>query len=99
MNIAYSSAKIALENYMLGFKHYYSETDLNFQIYRVGYMDTQMSFGKKLLFPVASVQNVSEYIISNRLKKKSLWYYPKFWTFVALILKLLPWFIYKKLKF
>ena len=50
-NISYSSSKIALEYFVLGLKHYYKDDAVNIQIYRVGYMASGMSHGKKLLFP------------------------------------------------
>jgi len=99
MNIAYSSSKIAMEYFIKGLQHNYEESLINFQIYRVGYMDTQMSFGKKLLFPVASVDKVAACIFKNRCRRKTTFYYPGFWIFIAIIIKLLPWFVYKKLKF
>lgn len=98
MNIAYASSKIALEYFIKGLQHYYANNSLQLQIYRLGYMDTAMIANKELFIPIAKVENVAKYIFQNRKKKFSIKYFPMFWVIIAMIIKISPWFIFKKLK-
>jgi short-subunit dehydrogenase len=97
-NLAYGSAKIALEYFIGGLQHFYADKPMRLQIYRVGYMQTAMSAGKKLLLPVADPNKVAHYIFEKRNKHFRMHYYPRFWALIAIPLKLLPWLVYKKLK-
>ncbi|MDO8619159.1 MAG: SDR family NAD(P)-dependent oxidoreductase [Candidatus Daviesbacteria bacterium] len=97
-NIAYAASKIALEYFVGGLQHYYANNVLRLQLYRMGYMDTAMTVGRKLLLPIAKTEKVARYIFHNRNKKFRLKYYPRFWIIVAMMIKLLPWTIFKKLE-
>jgi len=96
-NIYYGSAKSALEHYLGCVRHYLAEQRIAVNIYRAGYVDTGLSYEQKLLFPKASPKRFAKYIISNKDKNKGLITYPKYWIFISLILKSIPWFIFKKL--
>jgi dolichyl-phosphate-mannose--protein O-mannosyl transferase len=62
-------------------------------------METALSRGKKLLFPVAKPERVAQVLIKNRNKDTGLAYVPVFWLPLSWVLQYLPWFIFKKLKF
>ncbi|HEX5652245.1 MAG TPA: SDR family NAD(P)-dependent oxidoreductase [Chitinophagaceae bacterium] len=98
-NIGYAASKIALEYHVKGLAHFFSRQSLRFQIYRVGYMDTGMSAGKKLAFRKEDPSRVATFMIKQLGSQKKLFYYPRYWRFIAWILGLIPWFIYKKLRF
>jgi short-subunit dehydrogenase len=97
-NVAYAASKIALEYYVRGLQHLYADKPIRLQIYRMGYMQTAMTAGKKLALPVADPHQVATYLFAHRRSSFRLRYYPRFWALVALILPLLPWAVYKKLK-
>lgn len=98
-NIAYSSAKIALEFYCKGLQHSLVKTNVKIQIYKLGYIDTAMSYGMNLLFPIAKAEKIAILIIKNLDKNKRVIYLPKFWAVIAFIIKLVPWNIYKRVSF
>lgn len=98
-NIAYSSSKVALEFFLLGLKHYHAESNMNIQIYRIGYMDTPLSQSKKMLILPTSSMKVAKYIFEHRDSRFGIRYFPKFWKYVSIILTFLPWIWYKKFKF
>ena len=98
-NLAYASAKASLESFALGCRHYLSSYNIPVQIYRFGYVATNLSFGQKLLFPVVQPDAVAQIIFKNRKKNIGLRYLPRFWFFIVLMLKSLPWSIYRKLSF
>lgn len=97
-NIAYAASKIALEYFTRGLQHFYQDDIFRLQIYRVGYMQTAMTAGIKLLLPSVMPEKVARHIFCNRGNNFRVKYYPIFWAFVALILKTLPWFAFKKIK-
>jgi decaprenylphospho-beta-D-erythro-pentofuranosid-2-ulose 2-reductase len=98
-NIVYSSSKAALETYCRGLQHLLAKTKITVQVYRLGYIETSMSFGKKTLFPKADPKKISKKIINNLNKKIRVRNLPFFWFFIIFILKILPWSIYKRISF
>jgi decaprenylphospho-beta-D-erythro-pentofuranosid-2-ulose 2-reductase len=95
-NIAYSSSKIALEYFVKGLQHFYQNSLFRLQLYRLGYMDTAMTAGKDLLLPVVASRKTASYIFNNRNGKFHLKYYPRFWALAAVVIKSLPWILYRK---
>lgn len=98
-NIVYSAAKRGLESYFESLRHLTVDTSVSVQFYRLGYVATQQSFGKRLLFPVAPPQKVAEKVVKNLGKDSGQVYFPRFWGLIALAVAWLPWRIYKKLDF
>lgn len=98
-NIIYAATKIALEYHVNGLQHFFADKPLRLQVYRLGYMDTEMTAGKKLLFKKENPADAAKYITDKAKTSGRLRYYPRYWSYIAFVLKLLPWFIYKKLKF
>ncbi len=98
-NTVYSASKIALENYCKGLQHLLVNTNVKIQFYRLGYVDSAMSYGQKLLFPIESPDIVAKTVFKNINTSFRYGYLPRFWFFIVFLLKCLPWFIYKKLKF
>lgn len=98
-NMVYASAKTALESVVRSWQHAYADTGTRLQIYRLGYVDTAMSFGMKLLFPVASAESVAKKVVNGLDSDFRLRYCPGFWTFILFALQRLPWFMFKRLKF
>ncbi len=99
-NIIYSTAKSGLDFYCQAIQHKMQGTQLFLSVCRLGYVDTEMADGKKLLFPVAKKEKVAA-ALHNVLvqRKKRIFYLPTFWLFIHIIVTLLPWSIYKRLKF
>lgn len=98
-NTVYSSAKAALEVYCQGLRHHLSPTPVILQTYALGYVDTAMSFGMKLLFPVASPAWIARHVVDHLGRDRGRVYLPRFWAVVVLALRALPWFLYKRLSF
>lgn len=98
-NVIYGSSKAALDFYARALQHQFSKSRIKIQLYRLGYMNTAMTYGKKLLLPNSNTDIVAQKIIKNRTKNVRLKYLPSYWKIVELILKHLPWFIYKRISF
>lgn len=98
-NIVYSAAKRGLESYFESLRHLSVASNLRVQLYQLGYVETQQSFGQRILFPAASPQQVALEVLSNENKDIGKRFFPRYWSIIALALTWLPWPIYKKLKF
>lgn len=104
-NVAYAAAKNALESFCKSMQVELAQTrhdglrQTQVQIYRLGYVDTGLSFGEKLLFPVLSSEKAAKYIVDNLSKRFRVRYLPVFWRFVILVLANLPWTVYRRLNF
>ena len=99
INVTYAGAKRGLESF---FESMAFDDDLkkaNIQFYTLGYLATNLSFGKELILPKASVKKLSNIVFKNRKVKFKKTYYPMYWMVVNLILKIIPFSILRKLKF
>ena len=101
-NLAYSAAKAALETYARGLRHALSRHGISVSVLAPGYVDTPQAFGLKLLFPVSSPESVAARVRALLEAKPSdgtSSYFPRFWSLVTLVLRALPWPLYKRLQF
>lgn len=97
-NVVYSAAKRALESYFESLRHRLSGTQILVQFYRLGYLDTQQSFGKRLFLPKAAPELIARDVAQKLHRNFGVTTRPKFWCFVTLIVRLLPWWLFKRLK-
>ncbi len=98
-NAAYGSAKKGLEYYCRALQHYFADTNITIQICALGYVDTSMTFGAKLLFPSAPPAAVARFALRMCESRRRFSYFPRFWSPVIMLLKSLPWPVYKRLRF
>jgi hypothetical protein len=69
------------------------------QFYRLGYVDTQLSYGRNMLFPVTIPEAVAKHVVRNLDRDIGRVHFPAFWSGIALMLRALPWVVYRRLKF
>lgn len=99
-NIIYTSAKIALESILQSLQHASAGSNVLIQIFRLGYVDSKLSYGKHLLFPVVSPEQVAKsMILYSRRRSQRLIYLPGYWRYIVFVLKVLPWTLYHRLRF
>lgn len=98
-NVAYAAAKRGLESYFESLRHRTAATGVRVQFYRLGYLDTQMSFGRRMPFPKASAPAIARTIVRNLGKDVGCMPLPAFWRPVGWALRALPWRIYQRLNF
>lgn len=89
-NPYYSASKRALESFFESLILTNENKNINIQFYILGYLETSLSFGKKLVLPKASVEKLAKKVYKNRLKKNIKFIYPLWWILIIIILKLLP---------
>jgi short-subunit dehydrogenase len=98
-NVVYSAAKRALESYFESLRHSTASSGVRVQFYRLGYIATQQTFGRKLMFPILASDVVARRVVANLDRDIGFASVPQFWSAVGLLLKLLPWRIYRRLEF
>ena len=97
-NTTYASAKKALEFYTEGIKHKYPERAKYIKIVRFGYLDTRMTYGQSLMLPKASTIKAAEYVYGIRKNTPFISYFPKWW-YLFNLLKIIPFSIFRYLRF
>lgn len=98
-NVAYAAAKRGLESFFESLRHRTTGSGVTVQFYRLGYVATQMSFGLPLPFPAATPQRVAAHVASRLGRDQGLLHLPRFWWLVGMGLRLVPWALYRRMKF
>lgn len=98
-NIVYAAAKRGLESYFESLRHRMAGSGVNVQLYRLGYLDTAQAYGKALLFPKANPEHLARRVVTHLDRDFGTMTWPRFWAAVTLAVRLLPWPLFKTLKF
>jgi short-subunit dehydrogenase len=98
-NVVYAAAKRGLESYFESIRHQTAMSGVHVQFYRLGYVHTQLSYGRKMLFPVANPEAVAKRVVRNLDRDIGLVYFPRFWAAIAFVLRALPWVVFRRLQF
>ncbi|NNE75230.1 MAG: SDR family NAD(P)-dependent oxidoreductase [Acidimicrobiales bacterium] len=98
-NVAYAAAKSALASWATSQQHRLADTEIEVQVYSLGYVDTPMTAGQKLLFPKAKPEFVADRVVQNLGTSHRRGYLPKWWAPIVGTIRALPWTIYKRLRF
>jgi short-subunit dehydrogenase len=98
-NVVYAAAKRALVSYFESLRHMSIGTEVRIHLYQLGYLKTQQTIGKRLLFPAASPDRLAEYVMDRIDLDHGSRFYPFFWRPVSLVIRSLPWGIFKRLDF
>ena len=97
LNPNYSAAKRGLESYFesLAFEEKFQNTKIQFYI--LGYLDTNLAFGKKIKLPKGSTKKLANIVYKNKNINLKKTFYPKFWNLIGFALKILPFSLLIKL--
>lgn len=98
-NAAYSAAKRALGSYFESLRHSLVKSNILVQFYVLGYLDTNLAFGQSTLMPRAAPERLANTVYQKRFKDFGVAYYPRLWYPVCILLRALPWFMFRRLSF
>ena len=99
VNTVYAASKRGLESLFESLAISALPSKLKIQFYTIGYLDTNLSYGKKLLLPKGSTKKLAKIVYKNLNKNYRKIYYPLWWSVITVIIKILPFslirYIYK----
>jgi len=98
-NAGYAAAKRALRTYFESLRHELAAAGVIVQFYTLGYIDTNLSFAQSTPLPAASPRSLAERVYRRAGRDFGHAYYPAFWGPLCLILRLLPWRLFRRLSF
>ena len=99
LNIVYSASKKGLEYYFYSLKHKLDASNMIVHFYNLGYLNSQLSYGKKLLIKPSSPKDVARVVVKKLESRSNVFmFYPRFWVIIAVTLRIMPWFIFKRIK-
>tara|TARA_Y100000590_G_scaffold465173_1_gene636703 strand:+ start:781 stop:1521 length:741 start_codon:yes stop_codon:yes gene_type:complete len=90
VNTVYAASKRGLESLFESLSIMALPTKLKIQFYTIGYLDTNLSYGKKLLLPKGSTKKLAKIVYKNLNKSYKKVYYPSWWSFIVIIIRILP---------
>lgn len=96
-NAAYAASKRALESYFESLRHALCATNIRVQFYVLGYLDTNLAFGVETSLPRAAPERLAQRVLRNLPLDFGSAFYPWFWRPVSLVLRALPWVIFRRL--
>ena len=96
-NSNYAASKRALESYFESLAFEFDKKEINVQFYMLGYLDTNLAFGKNLKLPKGSTKKLSKLVFNNRNIKYKKTYFPFFWVLITFLLKIIPFSLLLKL--
>jgi len=98
-NIVYAAAKRGLASYFESLRHIAAQSKVRVQFYQLGYVATQQTFGRRLLFRPAHPAEIAAVVVQNLDRDIGMRYLPRYWALIAWLVSVLPWAIFKRLHF
>ena len=97
-NVVYASAKRALESFYESLRQAHAPSALHVQLYRLGFLATNLTYGMKLPMAAGQPEDVARSIAAHLRKGSFARYLPRRFAFVAALARILPWFMYRRLR-
>ena len=97
-NIVYAGAKRALVSLYESLRQRYRNHELRVQLYELGFMATNLTYGMKLPLPAIEPDVVARIVMRNLRHGSSKRYLPRWWAPVAMLVRWMPWFVYRRMK-
>lgn len=99
LRLFYCSAKSGLISYLSGLRQRLSNRNILVQNFIAGYISTEKFNYKAPKILVSTPHQIAKKIINSISKKKMNVYSSYYWYLISIIIRLIPEFIFKKLKF
>jgi short-subunit dehydrogenase len=98
-NVFYAASKRALETYFESLRHACAGTPVRVSFYVLGYLETNLAFGRRTLLPRADPARLATRVVRDLGRREGVLYHPRAWRLVAAALPLVPFSVYRRLKF
>ena len=95
----YAAAKRGLASYFESLRHITAQSKVHVQFYQLGYVETQQTFGRRLMFQPAQPAEIAAVVVQNLDRDIGMRHLPRYWAPIAWLVSALPWAIFKRLRF
>jgi NAD(P)-dependent dehydrogenase (short-subunit alcohol dehydrogenase family) len=95
-NSIYAAAKSGLDTYFAAARHYLAGSSCRVQFYRLGYIETRMTFGQKLMFPALKPEQGAKVIVDNLGRDLGAVYLPWWWRPITILFGMIPWSMFRR---
>ncbi|MCZ6768166.1 MAG: SDR family oxidoreductase [Acidobacteria bacterium] len=97
-NYVYGAAKGGLSLYLDGLRNRLESQGVKVITLKLGFVDTEMTYGQSGLFLVASPAQVAKLAWRTLQKPSGIYYVPRFWRIIMLVIRMIPESVFKRLK-
>ncbi|WP_306582539.1 SDR family NAD(P)-dependent oxidoreductase [Dokdonella sp.] len=97
-NVAYAAAKRALESLHESLRQAHAPGALHVQLYRLGFLATNLTFGMALPWAATDPARIAPGLVRRLGKGSFARHLPRRYALVALLLRSLPWFAWRRLR-
>ncbi len=98
-NFVYGAAKAGFERFLEGLAHKYAGSPVRILIVKPGLVDTPMTAAiPKGGFLWSTPDRIAADIVKAVARRKRCLYTPWFWRWIMLIIRCMPWFVFRRLK-
>ncbi len=98
-NVVYAAAKRGLESAFESYRHRFEPEGLSVVLYTLGYVDTNLAFGRPLPFPKAHPRRLAEQVCDELGRARGKHFLPGGWRLLAFAVRAMPWFLYRRARF
>lgn len=97
-NVVYATAKRGLVSLYESLRQRHRSSELRVQLYQLGFLATNLTHGMRLPMPATDPTVVAKTVIERLAHGSACWYLPRKFATIALIVRALPWPIYRKMR-
>ena len=97
-NVVYAGAKRALVSLYESLRQRYPDRELRVQLYELGFMATNLTYGMKLPLPVVEADVVARTVVQKLRSGSARRHLPRWWALVAMLVRWMPWFVYRRMR-
>jgi short-subunit dehydrogenase len=97
-NVVYAAAKRGLMSLYESLRQRYRPDELRVQLYQLGFLATNLTHGMELPAAPADPAVVARTVVRRLKRGSSLRYLPEKFELIAWIMRLLPWFVYRRMR-
>jgi short-subunit dehydrogenase len=98
-NVVYAASKRALQTFFEGLRHACTDTPVRVRFYVLGYLDTNLAFGRETLLPRADPDRLATRVVRELGRADGVVYYPWIWRPLCALVSAVPWVVFKRLNF
>lgn len=97
-NVVYAAAKRGIESLYESLRQRHAESALRVQLYRLGFLATNLTHGLALPMPAAPPGEVARVVVARLTRGSARWYLPRRFALVAALVRLLPWPLFRRMR-